>query len=950
MRGMKCVAAMLLVAFSSAEAADTRTVISQSTRNDTSRPMRDIIADLPPLPDLPASSLPVMENIFLKPPLSQPKLDTRGPLVPNFQSQPSNEVTPPTLQSFSGLGVGLGAGGVPPDTNGDVSPAHYIQWINTSWAIFDKTNGNRISGPTPGNSFWAGFGGACQTTNAGDPLAIWDDTAQRWVMSQFVTTAPFKQCVAVSTSSDPLGTYHRYEFTLPMFGDYPHMGVWTDESGSQNAYTLVTHDFSGSPLSFQGASFLAFERDKMLAGQPAAMVRFSGFDAYGAEPIHLDGTLKARSGSCPTFIHFDGSDSSYLFWDMCLNWATPASSTITPTPQRVVSGSPYRPNFTASPQLGSTVPLDSFGTHIMYRAAARAYPAGAPFTTSLVVNHTVLGPAEQGGIKWVHFDLKTPSAVGTLFRNGFDDAVPAAMSKKIVDEGTFVPDAKTRFMGGIAIDKNGNIGVGYTRSSADSNPAIMLSARKLADAAGVLRDETACTPATTGSQTGSFSGRGRWGDYASMSVDPADDCTFWYTNEFYPTTTSSSYSTRICSFVLDGCGASNFALVSDTPNRVQQCAATTSSDPTWDLRAGVLFGFNGTVTFSATGTPAGASSSFNPTSVVAPGSTQFTLVNGRNLPSGEYALDLIGTSGALTRSARITYGLSSAAAAAPALSTPANAALNVSQRPSLSWVASPGALRYLVQISSNVAFTNIVASATVTETQWTSSTTLAANSVFFWRVRAINYCGDGAFTVARTFTTGTAGQCGIGQSAVTLFEDNVETGVGSWTLSGTGGTAWAQQAAVAGTNLTTTVWRVPNNAVTSDRSLISPTIVIPVGATDLSLAYDTHHSFETDGATGCWDGGTLEASTDGGTNWIYLADSRMFTDPYDGTFSDGAPLAGRQGWCHIPQTLSVRNLVDLTGFAGQSIKLRFRATSDSNTVAGVPNGWSIDNIKVQRCQ
>ena len=952
MRGKIRFAALALLAVSGAHAGEIRMEISYSVRNDTSRPLREIIADIGPVQSRSAESLPLIENQFLKAPQAERPALAPGFGVlraPKYQTEASREVTPPTIASFNGLGVGNGANGMPPDTNGDVSPTHYIQWINTSWGIFNKTTGTQIGLTVAGNSFWNGFGGDCQNTNAGDPLAIWDDTAERWVMSQFVTRAPFKQCVAVSATSDPLGAYHRYEFTSPIFGDYPHIGVWTDEGGTQNAYLMVTHDFSGSPLTFQGASFVAMERDKMLAGQPAGVVRFSGFNAYGTQPIHLDGQLKAPTGACPTFVHFDEADSSYLFWDLCLNWTTPGSSTITNTPQRVLSGSTFRPNFAQVPQAGTAQRLDGFGSNIMFRAAARTFPAGAPFTTALVINHHVLGPADQGAIKWVQFDLQ--QGAGT----------PAAMTKSIVDEGTFAPDTSSRWMGSVAIDKNGNIGVGYTRSSSTTNPTIMLTSRKLGDAPGVLRDETACTPPTTGSQT---STSGRWGDYSSMSVDPSDDCTFWHTNEWYPSTSSGSYQTRICSFVLDGCGEPNFSVVSDSPKRIEQCALTTTTDPSWNLRAGALFGFNGNVVFSATGTPVGSTATFSPANATAPAATVFTLTNGAALPSGEYELSLIGTSGALVRSVPVSFGLSSAPAAAPALSSPANAASNVSQRPALSWDASPGALAYFVQIADDPAFANVIASATLTTTQWTPSVTLDPTRTYYWRVRTSNYCGDGTFSAARSFVTGTAGVCGAGQSRVVVFSDDVETGTNGWTTAGTGGTAWSRQAAVAGTRMSTMVWRVQNNTVTSDRQLVSPVIAIPGGATDVTLSYDTHHSFEIDGPAGCWDAGSLEVSTDGGSNWTYLDDSRMFTDPYVGTISDGAPLAGRGGWCHLTvqpfsflsgfedtaQLLPARNIVDLSGFAGQNIQLRFRATSDSNTAATAPNGWSIDNIRVQRCQ
>jgi len=448
-----------------------------------------------------------------------------------------------------------------------------------------------------------------------------------------------------------------------------------------------------------------------------------------------------------------------------------------------------------------------------------------------------------------------------------------------------------------------------------------------------------------------------------MSVDPVDDCTFWHTNEYYSTSSSSSYRTRICSFKLDGCGDPNFAVVSDTPKRIEQCAATTVTDPSWNLRAGALFGFTDNVVFSATGTPGATTATFAPPNVTAPGATVFTLTGGAALASGEYALSLVGTSGALVRSVPVTLGISSAAAAAPALTAPANAAVNVSQRPTLTWAASPGAISYDVQIATDPAFANIIASTNQTSTTWTPALSFDALRTFYWRVRSKNYCGDGAFATANTFTTGLAGVCGVGQP-VTIFEDTVDPGVNGWTAAGTGGSAWTRVTAVAGTRLSTMVWRVPNNTVTSDRTLASPSITIPPAATDVTLSYDTHHSFELDGATGCWDAGSLEVSTDNGATWNPLGDTRMLTDPYKTTITDGAPLAGRQAWCQLTvspfsflsgfedtaQVLPARSIVDLSGFAGQSIRLRFRATTDTNTAAAAPNGWSIDNIRVQRCQ
>jgi len=951
--------------FAPAVMAADGVVVGHAIRSDVSPPMRDVLGVYPaPQVGADGQDVYVVPNQFVKPSSADMSAFLHSLRSRDVQDAPSGTPAPSTILAANGLSLAVGGGGVPPDTNGDVSPTHFIQWINTSWAIFDKTTGARLSGPTAGNSFFAGFGGKCQTTNAGDPIALWDDRAQRWVMSQFTTGANSSQCFAISTSPDPLGTYNRYEFAWPttpaqVFGDYPHIGIWTDQSSRQNAYTIVTHEFNNATSAFLGAAFIAVERDKMIAGAPAAqvgIVRFPGFqDAYGAEPVHLDGTLHAKAGSCAPFVHFDSSTAEYLFWDMCINWTTPASTTLT-TVQRVAAQTPFVPNFTAVPQLGSSVPLDAFGTHIMYRAAARAFPPGSPTRLSLVVNHGVLGNSDQGGIRWTHFDLaQANERFDLLFADGFQTVGNVPLQKSIVDEGTYAPDANTRWMGGIAIDKGGNIGVGYNVGGATINPRLMINGRTLNDPDSTLRDEQACTPATTGSQTGSFSGRGRWGDYTSMSVDPVDDCTFWFTGEFYPTTSTNQWSTRICSFKFSECGLPSFKLVSQTPRRLEVCGATPGPDPSWDLLAGTVGGFTSSVTLTPSGQPGGTTPAFtanpiNPT----PGSSVFTLVGGRGAASGEYAINVSGTGGAVTSAVSLELGVSAAAAAAPTLTAPANAATGVKVRPVLTWTAVPGALTYVVEVSTNVGFTAIVASATVTTNTWTVDTTLASTTQHFWRVRPTNYCGNGANSAVFTFTTGAPGTCPTGTTLTNVVTYGFEGGAEpAWTAGApgdAGGTAWSAGAAIAGTTgFTGNVWKVPNNTVTSDRSVLSPSIVIPA-AQSVILSYDAYHSFETDDPTGCWDAASLEAKIGAGSFNQLLA-GRFFTDSYNGTISAGAPLVGRQAWCRPANTgtAAKRSIVDLDDMAGQTVQLRFRASSDSNTAATAPNGMEIDNVRIDIC-
>ena len=940
--------------------AITQPEVSMAVRHDESRPLRDILAELPPSLDEGSVSSPyVVPNIFPKQSGAWQSEFIRELAQRDIQDAPNG--IPAPVPSLSVIGLisgsfaqpGNAGTSIPPDTNGDVSPIHYIQWLNTRWAIFDRVTGARLTASAPGNSFWAGFGGVCQTSNSGDPIALWDDRARRWVMSQFTTGATSSQCFAISTTEDPLGTYYRYAYAWGsnIFGDYPHIGIWTEASGKQNAYTMVTHEFTATGTqSFLGAAFTAFDREKMLTGQPAAMVRFGGQDAYGALPLHMEGQFAAPAGACPAYVHFDAPAGDYLFWDICLDWTTPANTVFTPV-QRVAADTPFIPNFNSVPQLGTTTQLDTFGSNVMYRASARAFPPGAPHAMSMVLNHEVQGSVEQAAIRWVNFDLRKPTdSFAVIFRAGFDAPLaPVSLVKSIAEEGVYAPSSDWRWMGAANIDSSGNIGLGYSVSSSTLNPKLRTTGRIPTDPVGTMRDEQDCTPATTGSQTGLFSGRSRWGDYASMSVDPTDECTFMFTSEYHAVTSSGSWSTRICSFKFPECGMPSFDLSSETPTRVEMCGATPGPDPRWRILAGTYNGFSSPVTMTAIGAPPGTTPSFsvnpiNPT----PGLSTLTLTNGRSIPSGEFAFMVQGVSIPQSRSLPLEFGISAAAPTSPSLNTPASNSTGVKVRPTFTWTAVPGALTYKIEVATSAAFTTIVASATVTGTSWASNVTLANTTQYFWRVTPANYCGNGAVSATRNFTTGTPGTCPGGTVISTVYQDDFELDAG-WTTSGTGGTPWTRGAAEAGTGLTTMVFRTPNSAVTSDQSITSPVINIPAAVSSVILSYNTFHNFETDPPAGCWDAGSLELKLGAGS-FNPVADSALFTDPYNGTISAGAPRSGARGWCFINSPLNLRAIVDLDAAIGQgTTQLRFRTSSDSNTVATAPNGMAIDNLKVEVC-
>src|SRR5689334_20921410 len=216
-------------------------------------------------------------------------------------------VSGPLAGTTSGLnfaGVGQGDYGftdqyAPPDTNGAVGATQYVQWVNTYFAVFDKATGAIATGfPKPGNSVWAGFGGGCETNNDGDPIVQYDKLAGRWILTQFsVSTTPYLQCVAVSTTADATGTYNRYAFSYgnTQFPDYPKLAVWPD------AY-YVTFNIFNNGSTFAGSKLCAYDRASMLAGVAATQVCFQLSSSFGGVlPSDLDGATAPPAGS-PNFM------------------------------------------------------------------------------------------------------------------------------------------------------------------------------------------------------------------------------------------------------------------------------------------------------------------------------------------------------------------------------------------------------------------------------------------------------------------------------------------------------------------------------------------------------------------------------------------------------------------------------------------------------------------------
>ncbi len=486
----------------------------------------------PPVRDLPLAS-PGIEQKREKPILALPLAPGQEQADPVLQSTPGPSVSASLLLNVAGVGngdYGFAPNSAPPDPNLAVGATQVVQWVNESFAVFDKVTGALIKGPVAGNSLFQTLGGGCATNNDGDPIAQYDKAAGRWILTQFsVSTTPYLQCVAVSQTSDATGAYNLYAFNYGtiQFLDYPKLGVWPD------AY-YITFNIFNNGRTFAGSKLCAYDRASMLAGAAATQQCFQLSNSFsGVLPGDLDGATAPPSGAPAPFINF-GSNSLNL-WRFHVDWTTVANSTLTgPFNLPVAAFTPACGGGTCIAQPGTSTQLDSLADRLMYRFAYRNGTSASAAETA-VVNHSVKVSGSKHnqvvGVRWYQ--------IGNL-----TDGTPA-----LVQQGTFSPDSDSRWMGSIAMDKVGDIAVGYSVSSRSTFPSIRFTGRTPGDALGTMQAETSLLTGS-GSQTGNLH---RWGDYSALAIDPGDDCTFFYTNEYEKASGSFNWSTRIASFKFPGC-------------------------------------------------------------------------------------------------------------------------------------------------------------------------------------------------------------------------------------------------------------------------------------------------------------------------------------------------------------------------------------------------------------
>jgi hypothetical protein len=464
-------------------------------------------------------------------------------------ASPSSATIPSPSLTFEGMSNNdnipvLGFQISPPDPVGDVGPNHYVEMVNVNVSVYAKT-GTRLLGPVSIGSLWNGFPVTDCANNAGDPVVVYDQLEDRWILTEFTADGPeFWDCVAVSQTGDPTGAYFRYAFSAgENFPDYPKYGVWT------NAYFLSTREFAPDN-SFAGDGVYALEKNKMIAGNPnARMIKFllaPGATPYlpgdGLLPPDIDGTRRPLDHSPGLFVGsmdvgagrgapFDGLN----VFQYAVQWSANPSASFTLAAQLPVaqfdSIFPCAPGSRQCiPQPGTSNKIDilSYRQRPTWRLAYRNFGAYESFVT----NQSVEALPGVAGVRW--YEIRRVGSQISLFQ-----------------QGTYAPnDGVHRWMGSVAMDKLGDMALGYSVSNATTVfPGIRYTGRLSADPLGQMTLGEATLINGSGSQLVS----NRWGDYTSMNVDPTDDCTFWYVNQYYQVSSARGWQTRIGNFRLPGC-------------------------------------------------------------------------------------------------------------------------------------------------------------------------------------------------------------------------------------------------------------------------------------------------------------------------------------------------------------------------------------------------------------
>ncbi len=569
---------------------------STSTAVASDRPAPDVVKmvgpvsqdlDLRQLRYIPAGEEEREESRHLRHPFPRPGGENKAPdfvtKTVNSALRPQPAIPSP-LFTFEGMDSNLACGTcLPPDTQGDVGPNHYIQSVNSSIRIHDKSGGV-LAGPITYNSFFSalGTGTPCgNNQNGGDGIVFYDHISDRWVVSDFAANAAFTihyQCIGVSKTSDPVaGGWNLYAVQIdaanPTYlGDYPKFGLWHD------AYYLSVNLFEDatSPFPFEGVRVFALDRSAMISGGSANAIAFSILPAdLGDQYSLLPATFRAGSPPPVTqpewFMSINSSavagtvETQVFVRRFHVDFTTPANSFFgvgaTHTPDGIVTVNGFVDAFTASgtnivPNGTTTLILDTLGDKLMYPLVYQNLAGVESLYASQTVNNT--GPT---GIRWYQFNMT-------------GNTIPATPTQQ--QTYTNGNDGLWRWMPSLNVDGSGDVAIGYSVSSTTVQPGIRYAGRMPGDPLSTLGPEAIMTSAT-GHQTDPS---GRWGDYSSTFVDPVDNCTFYHTNEYLSVTSGGAWRTRVGAFKYGTCSGAPNPTPTTTPTPTPSATPTATPNPT----------------------------------------------------------------------------------------------------------------------------------------------------------------------------------------------------------------------------------------------------------------------------------------------------------------------------------------------------------------------------------
>ena len=787
---------------------------------------------------------------------------------------------PLPIMNFEGVDKASAGGWIPPDTNGDVGPNHYFQTVNVGLGIYDKSTGSELVKVTY-NTFFSGIGAPppCDTQNRGDVIVLYDHMADRWIVTDFSLPSggPYYECIAVSQTGDPVGGgWYSYAFVASPAGapwhDYPKLGVWPD------AYYMTANMFD--PAS--GAKVWALDRTAMLAGAPLTAVSFDlGTSYWSLLPANLEGPLPPAGA--PNYLASGDFPNVLRLWEFDVDWTNPGNSSLTGPTNLTVADFGLIWDI---PQQAPGWDVDSLGDRLMMQLQYRNFGSHE----SLWVNHTVASGG-VAGVRW--YEVRDPG--GTPY---------------VYQQGTYRPDdGLYRWMGSLAVDGDGNMAVGYSVSSEVMMPAIRYAGRLAGEIPGALPQAETSLIEGTGVQVGSS----RWGDYSAMTIDPVDDCTFWYTQEYYEVN-GSAWQTRIGSFRFPSCGQPK-GWISGTV----QDADTLAGIPGVPV---VAEGMTTTLTVET-----GANGEY---SMTLPADTY--AVTAGPLPPGYPHPETVP---AVVVSAGQVTSLDIALTSVPYLVEGAVSIDDAVSGGNGNGYPEPGESDVLLWESLENTGATTATNVTAHLTALTPGVTVGVADVpypdigagetmsnvipFEFSIAPTIPCGavlDFAKVITAdqgVYTASFSLEAMIPLPVTSVFGDDMESGPGNWT---TGGANNFWQITTEEAHSPTHAWsdspssNYPDNA---NSWLRSPVFDLS-GTSGVRLSFWHQYATET-----AWDWGFVEYSVDGGTTWQ-------------------GPLAAYTG----SQDTWVQEILDVPAFDDQfGAVFRFRFQSDSNTNE---DGWYIDDV------